>query len=291
MKYFFISIVGFISFYIVAGGMSFPSYAAALPPEDEGNKPNTENEATIDPKDNKSATKSSDVFLEETFIGRAVINGDKDAYKATLAELTAGFSVKLIDVLTKKTSDGETLLELMITAKAHQDFFNTEMMALLTGIAITDMANVSTYINSLLRKAQQSKNNQAIRSLTTFKTLYEKTERDSISSKESMLQLLKNSKHNIKFTSAGIYVVTGVLAIALGERFVSSATSLAELIALIPPNISANANQLVGWGGIAVGTALGVKGLSRCKKAFRQSRQLKQQKQQLNTRRNNLENL
>lgn len=222
--------------------------------------------------------------LEETSLGRAVIEGDIQAYKMALIELNKGFTVELKHILRMKTTDGKSLMDLMISTEINRDFFTREMMRLLMITSGANTPNLLAIIDSLLKTAQQVNNNKAFESLMAFQGLIAEFESDQINMKNFIVDLLNKPRHRFKVLSGITYTAVGTLVTVLGYKVLTStliiSNNLPTFIASIPPVVTNNIDTVVGAGSTAAGVSLGLIGINHCRRAFKQSLKIKRLREQ-----------
>lgn len=237
------------------------------------------------------STQQQPTNLEHTRIGRAVIEGNREEYKAALYELTTIFNTSLSDILQKKTSDGENIIDLMLATKENRTFFTIEAVNLTAIKIVADKSIRPTdHIKPVLEKAKQVNNELAVQLLSAFHTtlkafekettaMKEQHETESTALKEQLLELVK--KHTPKFyRNAGFSALGGVLAVWGYKVFSLSSNVLSSQIVESFSNIS---DKDIGVAAMIGGGALAIKGALGCKKSFQKHRQLRNQKKQLNT--------
>ncbi len=270
----------------------------------------TENDKTKATEKDSTETTEKEQFttitLEKTAIGQAVISGKKIDYIAALRDLKEGFHIDLIDIITKTTSDGKNLMELMITAPFEKEYFAREMFHSL--IAITHLApsqpsiprnnpklanlqlsHISTVpinVKYLLKKAKEVDNTTAYQLLNNFQKLLALLEGHSQQQIETMQALLRSSKYDTRWTSAGVsFTAAGILSI-LGYTLLFNSneahTFLSLLLSKAPVDVTSyNLVKIAGAGALAVSAGMTIKGFKICQKAFRKANQLKQIEQNM----------
>ena len=246
--------------------------------------------------------------LENTAIGKAVISGKKTDYITALNDLKIGFNVDLINILNQRTSDGKNLMELMIEAPSEKEYFAREMFHSLVTIThlkasqpaipnnnpklkdfqLSHISTVPINIEHLIRKANAMDNTAAYQLLQDFKQLLVLMEKQSQNQIEIMETLLRSSKHDTRWTSAGVsFLGAGILSI-LGYTLLfnpnEANTLLSLLLSKLPPvdvNMTTYNNPLriAGAGAFALGLGIAVRGAKVCQKAFRKANQLKKIRQ------------
>jgi len=120
--------------------------------------------------------------LENTKIGKAVIEGKIEAYKDALNEL-ALFNTPLDEILQKRTSNGKNLIDLMIENKTNREFFTNKIFKLfalnILHILSPNPDNILqtlndsiTQIQTLIKKAKQANNETAVSMFTSLQNLF-----------------------------------------------------------------------------------------------------------------------
>ena len=143
--------------------------------------------------------------LDETNIGRAVIEGDPEAYKAALNELKE-FNISIPDILQKRTSDKKNLPDLMIEAEKNRDFFTNEMFNLFVlNILTLDFKNNPQVLSdsivqtqALIEKASQVNNEMAVLMLTNLQNLLTQYNTEFTTIKENHNKELTEIAQNAK---------------------------------------------------------------------------------------------
>ena len=259
---------------------------------------------------------STPIPLEETAIGRAIIAGDKEAYIAALHDLKKGFHIDLMSILTKQTSDGKTLIELMIEVPKEKEYFAREVVHSLVTITHTksskpaipsslptwddvhlpDISTAPISVNNLIKKAKEADNQIAYQLLVDFQNLLTVFKTNSMEQKEQMLGLLQLSRYDTKLTSAGISVASAGILSVLGYALLSNANDVNILLSLLLPKemlptdgINLSDVKVAGTGALAIGLGLAIQGGRICQKAFRKIRQIKSIRQNINATRTNID--
>ncbi len=229
--------------------------------------------------------------LENTALGRAVAMGKREAYLAALAELKTHGIVgqQLLSVYHHFTSEGKTLLELMIRVpEAQQDFFTHELAGVLSIQAAQGKRDsVITDITFLMQTAQSAKNQPAFMTLSRLKKLLLEFEKQSVREKITALKekkqflgreyLSRLDSVLIKFPLVGVAsLVAFSLPVEAYEFFVgliSEATGFA-----LSSDLSSEAKVLrattVG-GGVLSGAYLLIHNSIKCMDVFSARKQLK----------------
>ncbi len=251
---------------------------------------------------------SSSMFLEKTHIGQAVMEGDREKYQTALAELKKVFGVNINNLLSKETSDGQTLSMLMITPAKNKEYFAMELGHLLT---LSVLSNISAGTNNwydprqnelILEKAKSVNNTFAIQVLEDFNKLIEEmtryhskkmtsertaSERMATEEREELLKLVaealtvaQSSKYNRSMGLSGILRFIAGSALIFGTTgYVWAVDPLlldkwAEIAATHSRGILTTQSAyysllaVIGGGGLV---AMG-NGYDRCKKAFQKSK-------------------
>ena len=234
--------------------------------------------------------------------------GNKEAYNTLLEDLKNTHRLRLSDVLLlSKDNLGNhlwpRLLESMIKAKTNQDFFNKEMIKLLSVIVLSDLSHFPTKpINSLIKSAKDNNNLLAFSLLSDFSSVVYETRnylyRQKKVTKNQLLKLLEQAKYNTSYTVAVLYIAVSTALTVAGYKALSASLSfsnflsseillhthsglksvrLAEFLSPELLNLINNHPERIGLGAGAI--ALGVAGLSKsaliCRRAFRKKEQIK----------------
>lgn len=239
--------------------------------------------------------KPKPLYLEHTRIGRAVIEGNVEEYKAALAELIEVFNTSLPDVLKKRTSKEETLLDLMIIAEKNREYFTSEMFHLLVFKALFSKGLTATQETQLLLdRAHQAKNEIAIRLLSSIETVFKQYEteykettaqhtEESIRLREQIINLAKRqySKTKIAFNT-GLATAGGALSIWGYKLFTQSSPHVTSPLPQVTEFLATVSDKDVAVGVMAVGVGVAAKGAHKCVKTFARRRQLNREHRQLN---------
>lgn len=313
MKYFFVLLLaGLISF-------NTPStYGATTPGEEtseqsqptsppvkqtENTKGQAQSEETIVepllPKPEKATVeqplKLEPLYLEHTRVGKAVIEGNVEEYKAALAELTEVFNTSLPDILKKRTSKEETLLDLMITTKKNREYFTSEMFHLLVFKALFSKGLTATQETQLLLdRAHQARNEIAIRLLSSIETVFEQHETEyketteqyiekSIKLRKQLINLAKRQYSKTKIVvNTGLATAGGALSIWGYKLLTQTSPYVTSPLPQITEFLSTVSDKEVAIGVMAVGVGVAAKGTHKCVKTFTRRRQLNRERRQLN---------
>lgn len=228
--------------------------------------------------------------LRETNIGRAILEGNIDAYVDALKELTEVFGTSFQSLLQKETAEGDTLLDLMIETTKNREFFTSEMFHLLVFHVLIDtsMDRSLAKIQPLLEKAKQANNQLAVTLLSDLATLvakhhgdysvvesnyrtnYEELKRQR-KLKEQVIELARNhySKTNIVI-KAGFTTLAGALT-AWGYKLFTNASPDAASFSYAPQIsefLAKVSEKDISIATMAIGAALAAAGLQQCGKAF-----------------------
>ena len=151
----------------------------------------TKKEQVEEPK-NTSQTESTK-NLDETRVGRAIIEGDIEAYKEALNELKE-FNTPLSEILQKSTSDRKKIFDLLIEVKKNKDFFANELvnlfvlkMQILHSQSVSPVSSNSNLIaetQAILEKAKQENNESVVLMFTQLENLFTQYDKDFKTIKE-----------------------------------------------------------------------------------------------------------
>ena len=239
------------------------------------------------------------IYLEHTLIGRAIIEGNIEEYKAALTELTEVFNTSFSDILQKRTSNEDTLLELMIATEKNTEYFTSEMFYLLVFKMLSDQglpAIIETQL--LLDKANQVNNELAARLLSSLETLFNQYETDykemtaqhaeeSISLREQIINLAKNQYSKTKIAlNIGMATLGGALSVWGYKLFTHSSPNVVSPAPQIAELLSTVSGKEVAIGAMAVGAVVAASKIHKCGRTFMRRRQLNRQQRELNRERN-----
>ena len=230
--------------------------------------------------------------FENTKIVRAIKEGNIEEYKVALNELTKVFNTSVSDILQKKTSSGENLIDLMLATKENSTFFTIEAFNLLAIKIVSDKSIKPTdHIKPAIEKAKQVNNELAVQLFSNFYitlkefekeiiAIKQKHEPESTALKEQILGLVKKYNSKILYRNAG-FTALGLSLAALGGKMFSL-SSYNVLSSQIVESFSNISDKDIGAALMLGGGALVIKGAIGCKKSFQKRRQLKKQRKQLN---------
>ncbi len=217
----------------------------------------------------------------------AIQEGDMETYNILMEDLRGVYRLRLYeDLLLSKDDSGNynwlRLLEFMITAKINRNFFNKEMIRLLSVIVISDLSHFPKQpLQKLIKSAKVNDNPAAFSLLSDFDLVISRTREylyhQNISTKEKLLHLLQQAKHNTSYASAVLYITVSGALTATGYKILSSPVSLERFL---PPELLNLINRpdrmAVGAGAVA----LGVAGLSHsvriCRRAFKKNKKMRE---------------
>jgi hypothetical protein len=246
------------------------------------------------------------LYLEHTRIGQAVIEGNVEEYKEALAELTKVFNTSLSEILKKRTSKEENLLDLMIITEKNREYFTSEMFHLLVFKALSNQGLAATQETQLLLdKAHQSNNELAIRLLSSMEQIFQQHTasykeaaaqhtadykeaaaqhtKESIDLRTQIISLAKRQYSKTKiFVNTGLATAGGVLSIWGYKLFTQASPNVTSPLPQITEFLSTVSDKEMAIGVMAVGVGVAAKGAHKCVKTFVRRRQLNKQQKQLN---------
>ena len=233
-------------------------------------------------------TDSKIMSLRETNIGKAILEGNIEAYVTALKELTEIFGTSFQSLLKKQTAEGDTLLDLMIETKKNREFFTSEMFHLLIFHVLIDtsLSRSFSQIQPLLEKARRVNNELAVTLLSDLETLVAKynTDYSTIESKytetrteltrqkelkEQVIELSRShySKMNIVW-KAGFTALAGALAGWGYKLFTNASPDATSYAPQISEFLSKVSDKDISIATMAIGAALAAAGIHQCGKAF-----------------------
>ncbi len=240
-------------------------------------------------------TQQEQLYLEDTRIGRAVMEGNIEEYKAALAELTKIFNTPLFDILKKRTSNGENLLDLMITTEKNREYFASEMFHLLVLKTLSKQGLPAIQeVQLLLERAHQANNELSIRLLSSLETVLKQHETDykemtaqhteeSINLREQIIELTKRRYSKTKIAiNTGLATAGGALSIWGYKLLTQASPNVVSPVPQIAEMLSTVSDKEVAIGAMAIGVGIAAKGAHKCVRTFMQRRRLNRAQRDLN---------
>ncbi len=153
-----------------------------------------------------TVTKENTVsLLEKTQLVRAVIEGDIEKYRASIAEFKAliddpqEFNTILTNIFKKEIVDGKKLPVLMVETKTNREFFANEVFDLFTIGILADIPDLEQ-TDQLLEAAKQANNEKAQNRLEVLQNIL-KQHQQTLAAKENQHQAeqeRREEKHQIR---------------------------------------------------------------------------------------------
>ena len=212
--------------------------------------------------------------LEDTDLGRAVIEGKPKAFETALWELEVFDKKNSLDnILKKTTEDGRNILDLFLeTPEKSRSYFNSQLAYFMLHLSSYDTKMPPAQLSPLLDRARKAGNEEAVQYLSNLQKFYNAVERSSLQKTVSYLKAAKE-RYKGRMKSS---VIIGIPAALVGYQLVYSSFGFdftkEDIVNVVLPFIT---NKTVGAVVLAGAAAMGLRGLNNCGKFFSAKRQLK----------------
>ena len=261
------------------------------------NEANREKIETVNAEDSHvedSQKKDSLSRLKNTELAEAIITGDIEKYEKALSDLTS-FDLSLPGLMEYTDLEGNTLLDLMIKTKENREYFNQQVLNILTllfnkqnnpwKVQLDPTGSVVAFtakVNNLLLKAESAGNTQAVQMLRSIKTMFQYHEENFISNEEhrfkmkSAVEQLKKQTPSVR--SIALQALVSTTGIVLGYRLVTNASlpMLDFTNLFLPTDWAITPVHIAGAALLGVGGEYAVRAFKSCKKAFQNRKTIKQ---------------
>ena len=259
--------------------------------------------------------------LENTALAKAVMAGDKEAYKQALSALESAPSLGgrffMDKVIYKKTSEGMTLPGLMLDSPKEKNFFTAQMLGILLAMPISDTGGFrlhdnekafsqaySSRVRRLRERAESQNNEEAYQVLARLEKLISVSDSDAKTKmaewenkiSEAELRDLVSQKNfqSVRGRAELERALIGLITTGAGVALLMTPPEMSEPLVQALSRYTgiadvtfhaAEALPLVaGMGGMAVGAFSSLSGVKKCVNAFKTKRKIKKEIKRHNNR-------